>query len=413
MGFTLTLAVHVDTRFMSMPPFRRSSAAAFVFLALVTATALRPVVASALVVVEDCDNCVDDDNDDLIDRADTADCPALANGSGAGIGDASRGKAIFKCHRAIEKAGLAFSGKRLKAEYACVLPAFACIQTKPGDAACLAKASAKCDQLAPKAIADHAKLLALITKACGDGVISDADRDASSGLGFMAEETACEDEGSPTNETIEGLASCLANQHVCHTNRTLSAAIPRARELMLAMGRNPDVELPCLDAGADGAGNGLGNLGKTALKCQKGIAKGSLKLGSTIAKTLQKCVDFGVACLQQKHADPACVATAQAKCQKLSVKVQDQQKGTLFKILGAASKSCDGLSSAQVKQAEGLGFTVQSTRCGDLGAIQLGTQGTIVCAGVQQFCEGKQMLIREIPRLGEFLALLNVQIIGL
>jgi hypothetical protein len=36
-----------------------------------------------------------------------------------------------------------------------------------------------------------------------------------------------------------------------------------------------------------------------------------------------------------------------------------------------------------------------------------------VCAGVQQFCEGKQMLIREIPRLDEFLDLLNVQIIGL
>src|SRR6185369_11732881 len=116
-------------------------------------------------------------------------------------------------------------------------------------------------------------------------------------------------------------------------NRTLSVAIPRARELMLAMGRNPDVELPCLDPGSNGNGQGLGDLGKPALKCQKGITKASLKLGSTIAKALQKCVDLGVACLQLKNADPACLAKAEAKCQKLSDKVQDQQKGTLVKIL--------------------------------------------------------------------------------
>jgi hypothetical protein len=381
---------------------------------LLAAAVVTPAApAYALALVEDCDNCVDDDGDQLVDRADAADCPALANGTGAGIGDTSRGKALFKCHKAIEKAGLAFGNKRLKAELACLVPAFACIQTKPGDAACLAKANAKCDALAPKAIADHAKLIALVSKACGDAAISDADRDAATGLGFMAEEAACADEGSPTNETIAGLASCLANQHVCHTNRTLSAVVPRARELMLAMGRDPDVELPCLDPGADGGGQGLGDLGKAALKCQKGIGKASVKLGSVIAKALQKCVDFGVACLQRKNGDAACLATAQAKCQKLSDKVQNQQKGTLFKILGAASKSCAALSSTQVKQANGLGFTAQSARCSALGAIQFGTEGTIVCAGVQQSCEGKQMLIREIPRLDEFLALLNVQIIGL
>jgi hypothetical protein len=398
-----------------MLPSSRSVLALVGSLLLVVAVAplASPAHALAPGPTEICDNCVDDDGDQLVDRADTADCSALANGGGAGIGDTSRGKAILRCHKAIEKAGLAFSAKRLKRTYACLLPAFACVQTKPGDAACLAKASAKCDQQAPGAIADQAKVGALIAKACGDTVITDADRDANAGLGFMAEEEACEDEGTPTNETIGGLAACLASQHVCHTNRTLSAVIPRARELMLAMGRDPAVELPCLDPGSDGAGQGLGDLGKSAVKCQKGIAKASLKLGSVIAKALQKCVDLGVACLQQKNGDQACIAKAQAKCLKISDKVQDQQKGTLFKILGAASKSCGALSSTQLKQASGLGFTGSAERCTELGAIQFGTQGTIVCAGVQQFCEGKQMLIREIPRLDEFLDLLNVQIIGL
>jgi hypothetical protein len=403
---------------MRMPPCRSSVPVILTLvLSLVIPVAMPTVSYAGGAAVEICDNCVDDDHDpgQLVDRADPA-CVPLANGGGVGIGDAARGKAIFKCHTAIEKAGLTFSGKRLKAEYACVLPGFACIQTKPGDtAACLAKANVKCDKLAPKAIADHAKLIALITKACGDAVLNDADRDAPTGLGFMAEEAACEDEGNPTNETIGGLASCLALQHVCRTNRTFGAVVPRAREILLAMGRDPDAELPCLTVGTVANGNeqGLGTLGKAAVKCQKGIAKASVKLGSAVAKDVQKCVDLGVACLQLKDGGQACIAAAQAKCAKLSAKLQDQQKGTLFKVLGAATKTCAGLSTAQVQQVEGLGFGVQSSRCGALGAAQIGTQGTILCAGVQQFCEGKQMLVREIPRLDEFLTLLNVHIIGL
>ncbi len=400
---------------MTMPPRSRLFPLAVLLLAFVIAAPMLPAAAHAQPLAEDCDNCVDDDNDDLVDRADTADCPPLANGAGAGIGDVTRGKAIFKCHKAIEKAGLAFGNKRLKRAYACVLPAFACLQTKPGDAACLTKANTKCSKQAPGALAEQAKLVKLIQKGCNDALVSDADRDAANGLGFMAEEAACEAEGTPTNETIGGLAGCIASQHVCHINRTLSAVVPRTRELFIAMGRDPDLEVPCSDAGDNGVGTdqGLGTLGKAAVKCQKGIAKASLKLGGTIAKALQKCTDFGVACLQKKNADAACHAKAEAKCQKLSVKVQDQQKGTLFKILAKASKSCEALSSTQLKAPEGLAFGIQSARCSDLGAIQFGTQGTIVCAGVQQFCEGKQMLIREIPRLDEFLALLNVQIIGL
>src|SRR5690606_4419779 len=52
---------------------------------------------------ETCDNCVDDDGDGAIDRADS-DCPPPANGGGVGLGDA-RGKSALKCQKAINKAG--------------------------------------------------------------------------------------------------------------------------------------------------------------------------------------------------------------------------------------------------------------------------------------------------------------------
>jgi hypothetical protein len=361
---------------------------------------------------EFCDNCVDDDGDDLIDRADP-DCNPFANGGGAGIDDTVRGKALVKCHKGIEKAGLAFSSKRLKRLYACATPAFACVQTKAGDPTCLTAAGTKCAGQLAGAGADQNKLLALIAKACDPAVVSRADLDLDLGLGFGKEAAECLNEGSPLNASIGSLAACVLQQHVCHTNRTLSAGVPRARELFIGMGRNPDGELLCLDVGSDGGGQGLGDFGKPALKCQQGIIKASLKLGSAVAKTFQKCVDLGVACLQQKNADPPCVTAAAAKCQKLSDKAQDRTNGTLFKILGAAAKSCGGISTEQLQQSAGLGFEAQSDRCIRLEASQGDVQGTIACAGVQQSCESKQMLLREIPRFEEFLALLNVQILGL
>jgi hypothetical protein len=53
---------------------------------------------------EDCENCVDDDGDGKIDRADP-DCAPPANGAGAGVGDAATAKAVDKCAKAIRKVG--------------------------------------------------------------------------------------------------------------------------------------------------------------------------------------------------------------------------------------------------------------------------------------------------------------------
>jgi hypothetical protein len=286
------------------------------------------------------------------------------------------------------------------------------VQTKPGDP-CLTKAGQKCAaQLAGDA-ADQQKLLALIGKACDPAVVSHDDLDLAIGLGLGAEEAACLNEGNPIDESIGSFASCLLQQHLCHVNRTLGIGIPRARELLLAIGRDPDTELTCLGAASDGAGQNLGDLGKLALKCQKGITKASLKLGSGIAKALQKCFDLGVACLQVKGADPACLSAAETKCAKLSDKVQNQQTGLLAKILSGTAKSCEGLSTSEFSSSAGLGFDAQASRCGDLGVPLFGLQGRIGCAGVQQFCEAKQMLQREVPRLEEFLVMLNVVITGL
>jgi len=43
---------------------------------------------------------------------------------------------------------------------------------------------------------------------------------------------------------------------------------------------------------------------------------------------------------------------------------------------------------------------------------QLGIGLAITCAGVQQLCDGKQMLTREIPRFDELAGLLDISLPG-
>jgi hypothetical protein len=54
---------------------------------------------------EDCGNCVDDDGDGKVDRADPDCLPVPADGGGAGVGDPDTGKALDKCAKAIRKIG--------------------------------------------------------------------------------------------------------------------------------------------------------------------------------------------------------------------------------------------------------------------------------------------------------------------
>jgi hypothetical protein len=61
---------------------------------------------------EDCENCIDDDGDTLIDRADP-DCAAPADGAGSGLAVPSVAKSLDKCATALQKAGGKFATARL------------------------------------------------------------------------------------------------------------------------------------------------------------------------------------------------------------------------------------------------------------------------------------------------------------
>jgi hypothetical protein len=374
--------------------------------ALAVTLALPPLTASAAIVLEDCDNCVDDDGDMIVDRNDP-DCTTPANGGNVGIGDVTRGKAVAKCGKTIQKAGTKFVLGVMKQMQKCTQASATCIQLKPGDAACQAKAVATCDKLGGAIRASINKLEDTIEKCDPDGTVN-PDLVALQGLGFSAEDC-----NSGTTGLIAG--NCVVDQHLCNAQHLVGIATPRARELMIFGGLDPDSDFPCLsdypEQVVDGGNSSVDPThAKALLKCGKTIDKLSLSLLGASAKTVQGCLDAGIACLQVKPTDPACVTKAQAKCAKSFGKLQDPAKGTIAKIAGKFLKVCSSgpnLSIIDLGGTSGLGLSALISRCNALGA-----SGIDQCFGAQAFCEGGYIVERQIPRARELADLLGVVIPG-
>ncbi len=388
------------------------SAVRSAFLGVTLLLALLVAAATAsFAAVENCGNCVDDDNNGLVDRHDPG-CTPPADGANQGIGDESRGKVLSACEKAAQKAGIKYVLGTMKQFQKCTQGAATCIQTKPGDAACQAKVAATCAKIIGGFDASAAKFAAAIVAKCGvDDPI--ADLKALDGLGFQAEQAPCQTEGGPASlNTVADVASCLSLQHFCRAQHLVAVATPRARELLTFAGRLP-IEFPCIDqlAGADGGGAGVApDHAKALLKCSKTIDKLALALVGSGGKVVQNCLNAGIACLQVKDSDAGCLAKARAKCGVGFAKLQDPQKGTVAKLAAKFQKACSTsatLSLSDLRNSNGLGLDAELNRC-----FALGTFNTAQCFGAQAFCEGAYVIEREVPRARELADLLQVVIPG-
>ncbi len=370
----------------------------------------------ALALLEDCDNCVDDDGDGLVDRKDP-DCTPPADGMHQNIGDVSAGKELATCAKAVQKAGFKFILGSMKQFQKCTEAAATCIQAKPGDAACQAKATATCAKALGGFDASAAKLQAVIVAKCDPDGTNLTDLKTLAGLGFMAEEAQCTRDSDVADlSSIQNLSSCIAQQHFCRAQHLVAIGTPRARELLTFAGR-PTNEFACIDEvpAANGGGAGVAaDHVKKLLKCGKTIDKLAQSLVGTGTKPVQNCLNAGIACLQVKPQDPKCLPKARAKCAAGFTKLQDPTKGTVAKLQAKLLKACsvqNGLSLADIGLTNGLGLSVQQQRCQDLNdGLPLSTPE---CFGVQAYCEGGYAIEREVPRARELAGLLGVAIPGI
>lgn len=339
---------------------------------------------------ETCDNCIDDDGDGAIDRADP-DCPPPANGGGVGLGDA-RGKSALKCQKAITKAGGALVARRMARVQKCFTGILDCVQKKPGDAKCLAKANGTCTKELGRLAGDGGKLAGAITKRCGNV----EDLLGPTGLGYGAEAAVCAARGVGSLGSPGDVANCVRAVHECHADALVGLQAPRATELL----GGAAAQLPCLGGGGGtGAGVGDAGRGKAVGKCSAAIKKGSAQFVAKMAKALQQCVAVVGSCVQKN--DAACLAKASAKC--------GGQVGTIggleSKLGGTIAKGCPSGVQADMLAATGLDFARLGDTCAAIGANAGSVADVAACLARYHRCRVDQLVEAESPRLRELLGL--------
>jgi hypothetical protein len=151
-------------------------------------------------------------------------------------------KAVVGCQRGIGTAGLRFVSQVLAADQRCSEAVATCVQTKPGDAKCLAKARTVCAKVTGRLYVGpqsrEAKLKGAITKACGSTKpgfpprVAIGDLRSIVGLGYDTLETTCTTLGVPGLLTLDDVSECLVRQHVCRADQLLQSQTPRAGEYL-------------------------------------------------------------------------------------------------------------------------------------------------------------------------------------
>ena len=366
-----------------------------------SATSLTPTATPT--PIEICDNCIDDDDNLLVDRADPG-CPPPADGGATGLADPkTQGKPATKCGQASTKAGAKYVQAIVKRVQKCLDGVYKCIQLKPTDTKCLPKAAAKC-QKEIDAVADkeQPKLAKALTKKCDE--LFPEELLGSFGLGFEAEAAAC-NVGSV--DDVDDIVACLSTHHRCRAGELIGLQMPRARELLILADIDPDADVPCLPPGAAGGGMGLGDRddAKAATKCAKGLGKTAAKLVKGRMKLIQKCADLAFKCIQLKPTDIKCLPKARSTCNKQLTKLIDVDGAKLTAGIG---KSCGDakLASADLTAVTGVGFTAHAARCAALGIPTIDNVADVTeCLRRQHICRTDQLLERAFPRLVEMLDL--------
>jgi uncharacterized delta-60 repeat protein len=355
---------------------------------------------------EICGNCIDDESDSYVDR-DDPECGARADGGGQGLDTPKvEGKAIVKCAKAIEGAGAKLGTAKLAHLQRCVHAVFVCRQSKPNDAKCLPKAATTCAKQLDAVAKDRGKAADAITKACAVAELGIDDLKDVIGLGYGAEGGACSDVGVVALDSLADLTECVHARRECAAERLLAFEVPRAAELLVAGGRAPAVETPCLpSADAPAAGLGAADRAKAAVKCQATVEKAASKFAGGEAKAVQSCLQAATACVQLKPGDDGCLSKLRASCAK-KIATLAAPGGLAAKLAAAVVKDCGGLDATELGSPEGLGYQALSAECVALGAAAPMSATAIAdCLCRQHECRVEQMLEATTPRIQELLRL--------
>jgi hypothetical protein len=339
-----------------------------------------------------------------VDRDDPV-CTAPADGAGAGLADAAQAKALIACGKAIAKAGTKTAATHLAQLRRCLGIVTTCVQVKPGDPACLAKARATCDKALATIAKSVAAVPAAIAKRCAATTVPSASLLLPAGLGYVGETARCAAYGAPPLNDLAAVTTCVTDYHACAAARVVTHQYPRAAELLRLVDLGT-AGLPCLNPVTDGGGLGLDRPdGSAAAKCQKAIGKAGATYFKGRTAATRRCAGLVSSCLQLKPGDPACLTKAATTCAAAAAKVP----GVAAKMRGTITASCGRLDPARVLAPDGLGFEGLADACAARGVTSLADERAIAdCLVAQHACQADQMLEIEVPRLRELFGLVAV-----
>ena len=321
----------------------------------------------------------------------------------AGAAPSAAATAVVKCQQAILKSGAKLLRANLKTLDLCTTGIFTCIQTKPGDAKCLARADRKCERALVKTVGVEPKVGAAMLKTCG--AVDDATLLAADGLGFDAILEPCLESFGTVPEGADGIVQCLVREYARTAQRLFTVLDPRALELLDAARVDP---LPLCELSTNDSCDGCAFFpppqpGKAVAKCGAAIAK----LGSAYAAArldgVDKCIKARFAC--EDAADPpACRAKAATTCAAVAAKTLAARG----KLEDKVTAKCAGIDFASLQNVAGLNLRaigVVDGECSRAGVPQLDSiEAYTQCIRRQHECEVAELTGIVAPRTATFFA---------
>lgn len=315
-----------------------------------------------------------------------------------GLADPVAAKAAVKCQAAVAKARSAAQAARTKTLAACGGKLAACVQTKPGDAGCLAKGTAFCAKEKGKLVGADQKLAGAIGKACGG--LATGDLLGAAGVGAAGASVACAGLGATSVTDLASFVACQLDAMACTAADVAEGQQPRLLQLLTLAGSDLN-DSPCLDLGT-GTGGDVGDaqLGKTVDACRAAIAKAGQTFVASRVKGLNGCAAAATICVQTKPADTGCLAKAGATCTKLFA----TRAADAGKLHDAIAAKCGGVAFPTLAAASGLDLAGLGTRCAALGIASVDTLAHYGdCLERIAVCATDGATVVAVPRIAELL----------
>lgn len=316
------------------------------------------------------------------------------------------GRAAFRCERSVAARSAAFLARQLSDLGRCVGVAADCLGAAPDPDACRADARVRCERAVARVARRADALARKIAVRCGD-VAADALL-SPAGLGFAALAPACPALGTGQADAAV-LGACLGGTMRCRGERVVASALPRAGELVRAVGVAASVRgsLACLgDRGGNGDGVRDAGDALAVARCTRTLARAAARVVGRSIANAGACARLTAACLERPAETTACLADATVACAGAFTRIAGAEQA--FRRAIAARCGPSQLDFAVAAAATGVGFDALADECAAVDVdVVTSVDDLAECVVRRAACDAAALVHDATPRVDDLLALVG------